>query len=93
MYNTIPKFKEWLIANCVVNLIEISLPRFFRGKRIHGLHTNFQTKNLYSYAIKNMDDYLHFQIILSFFKRSILNGIYLTNRHMFILDGHDPMSP
>jgi hypothetical protein len=26
--------------------------------------------------------------ILSFFKRCILNGISLTNRHLFILDGH-----
>jgi hypothetical protein len=35
-----------------------------------------------------MDDYLNFQGILSFFKRSIPNGISLTNKHMFILDGH-----
>jgi translation initiation factor IF-3 len=35
-----------------------------------------------------MDDYLPFQGIFVFFKKSIPNGISLTNRHMFILDGH-----
>jgi hypothetical protein len=37
MYNTIPKSKEWLIVNCVVNATRTSLSWFyiFRGKRIH----------------------------------------------------------
>ncbi len=37
MYNTIPKSREWLIVNCVVNAIGTSLLRFyiFSGKRIH----------------------------------------------------------
>jgi hypothetical protein len=48
-----------------------------------------QTKDLYGYVIKGMDDYLPFQIIFVFFKRSIPNGIIsITNRHLFILDGH-----
>jgi hypothetical protein len=36
VYNTIPKSKEWLIINYVVNAIGGSLPRFyiFRGYRI-----------------------------------------------------------
>jgi len=29
-----------------------------------------------------------FKEFLSFFKRSILSGISLTNKHLFILDGH-----
>ncbi len=36
MYNTIPKSKEWLTINCVVNVIGTTLPGFyiFKGKRI-----------------------------------------------------------
>ncbi len=36
MYNTIPKYREWLIVNYVVNAIGITLLRFyiFRGERI-----------------------------------------------------------
>jgi len=40
---------------------------------------------------KSMDDYFPFQKIKKKskkIKRSIPNGISLTNRHMFILDGH-----
>jgi hypothetical protein len=45
--------------------------------------------NLYGYAIKGMDDYSLFkEFFFFFFKRSIPNGISLTNRHLFILDGH-----
>jgi hypothetical protein len=49
---------------------------------------NFPNEELVWLCNKKMDDYLHFQGILSFFKRSIPNGISLTNKHMFILDGH-----
>jgi hypothetical protein len=36
VYNTIPKSREWLIINCVINAIRTSLPWFyiFRGKKI-----------------------------------------------------------
>ncbi len=42
------------------------------------LHTTLQTKNLYGYAIKGMDDYFHFQKVFVFFqkvytKRNIFN--------------------
>jgi hypothetical protein len=35
-----------------------------------------------------MDDYISFQRFLSFFKRSISSGIFLTNKHLFIFDGY-----
>jgi hypothetical protein len=35
-----------------------------------------------------MDDYLPFQRVFVFFKRSIPSGISITNRHLLILDGH-----
>jgi hypothetical protein len=47
----------------------------------------FNSTNLYGFVIKSMDDYISFQRFY-YFKRSILGGISLTNKHMFILNGH-----
>jgi hypothetical protein len=54
-----------------------------RGYKI----TTFNFVNLYGFVVKSMDDYISFQIYI-FYKRSIWGGISLTNKHMFILDGH-----
>jgi hypothetical protein len=48
-----------------------------------------QTRNLYGYAIKGMDDYFSFQKVFVLKKK----GISLINRHLLILMGMDPMSP
>jgi len=43
VYNIIPKSKEWLIINYVVNVLGITLPRFyiFRRKMIHDDYIQF----------------------------------------------------
>jgi hypothetical protein len=43
VHNTIPKSREWLIVNYVVNAIGITLPGFyiFREKRIHDDYIQF----------------------------------------------------
>jgi hypothetical protein len=51
------------------------------------LHATLQTKELYGYAIKGMDNYLPFQKVF-FFKRSIPSAISIANRRLLILDGH-----
>ncbi len=43
VYNIIPKFREWSIVNCIVNIVGISLPRFyiFRGKKMQDDYIQF----------------------------------------------------
>ncbi len=91
MYNTIPKSKEWLIIKCVVNKIKTTLLRFyiFKKKRIYDEYIQFY-KPITCMVMQSkawMITYL-FKEFLSFFKRLILSGISLTNRHLLILDGH-----
>jgi hypothetical protein len=50
--------------------------------------TTFNFANLYGFVVKSMDDYIYFQRFYFISKRFILGGISLTNKHMFILDGH-----
>jgi hypothetical protein len=53
------------------------------------IHLILQTKDLYGYVVKSMDDYISFQRILFFFlKVNIPNGIPLKNRHKLIFNGH-----
>jgi hypothetical protein len=44
---------------------------------------------MYGHAKEDMDDLLSIQrVSLSFFKRSILSGIFQSNQHLLILVGH-----
>jgi hypothetical protein len=53
------------------------------------VHLTLQTKDLYGYAIKSMDDCISFQRILFFFlKVNIPNRILLKNRHILNFNGH-----
>ncbi len=73
--------------NC--NLVYITkVLHFQRREDTQWLHIFMQTKYLYGHAIKGMDDNLPFQGFFVFFKRSILSGISISNRHLLILDGH-----
>jgi hypothetical protein len=43
---------------------------------------------MHGYAKESMDDFFLFKKFLSFFKWSILGGMFITNRHLLVLDGH-----
>ncbi len=91
MYNTIPKSKEWLIINCVVNAVGITLPRFHIFKRENIRDNYIQICKLRTCMAMQSKAWMItflFKEFMSFFKRSIPSGISITNRHMLILDGH-----
>jgi len=75
----------------MVNVTKIALSQFYIFK-IETIRDDYiqlcKPKNLYGYAIKSMDDYFPSKKFLFFFKRYILNGISLKNRHLLILNGH-----
>jgi IS4 transposase len=91
VYNTIPKSREWLIVSYVVNAIRTTLPWFYIFKRKRICNDYIQLcKPGTCMAMQSkawMTTFL-FKEFLSFFKRSIPSGISITNRHLFILDGH-----
>jgi hypothetical protein len=43
---------------------------------------------MYNNAKKNLDNNILFKKFLSFFKRLVPSGIFLTNHHLLLLDGH-----
>jgi len=91
VYNTIQKSKEWLIINCVVNATKITLLRFyiFKGEKIHDDY--IQLYKLRTYMAMQSKAWMTaflFKEFLSFFKRCIPSEISITNKHLFILDGH-----
>jgi hypothetical protein len=56
---------------------------------VNGLKMHLKKKNMYGNAKEGMDDILSIQrVFLSFFKRSILGGIFQFNQHLLILVGH-----
>jgi hypothetical protein len=61
MYNTIPKSEECLTINYVVNVVGTTLPLFdiFKGERIQNDY--MQSRDLYGYVIKSMDDCIFFK--------------------------------
>jgi hypothetical protein len=91
VYNSIPKSREWLTINYVVNVIGTTLLRFyvFKGDKIQDdciqLYKPGTCKFMQSKA--RMITFL-FKEFLFFFKRCIPNGISIINRHLLILDGH-----
>jgi hypothetical protein len=53
------------------------------------IHLTLQTKDLYGYVVKSMDNYISFQRIPFFFLEvNIPNGILLRNKHIYIFNGH-----
>ncbi len=91
MYSVIPKSREWLIVNCVVNVIGTTLPGFyiFRGERICDDYIQlYKPRTCMAMQSKAWMITSLFKKFLSFFKRYILSGISLINRHLLILDGH-----
>jgi hypothetical protein len=91
VFNTIPKFKEWLTTNCAMNVTRGSIPGFyiFRSEKIideYIKHYKFGT----CIAIQTkawMTSFL-FKEFLSIFKKSFLGGVFPSNRHILIIDGH-----
>jgi hypothetical protein len=90
VYIIIPKSKKWLIINYVVNATKTTLPRFYILEERGYVMTTYNSTNqeLIWLCNKKMDDYLSFQKQFVFFKRFIPCEIFLTNRHLLILDGH-----
>ncbi len=91
VYNTIPKSKEWLTIKCVVNVIRGSIPWFyiFQGERIRGDYImHCKPKTCMVIHIKTWMTSFLFKKILSFFKRLVLGGIFLSNYHLLALNGH-----
>jgi hypothetical protein len=91
VYNTIPKSKEWLIINCVVNAIGTTLPGFyiFEGENVRDDYIQlYKPRTCMAMQSKAWMTTFLFKEFMFFFKRFILNGISITNRHLLILDGH-----
>jgi hypothetical protein len=91
VYNIIPKSKEWLTINCVVNVARTTLPRFyiFRREKIRDDYIQlYKPRTCMAMHSKAWMTTFLFKKFLSFFKRFIPNGISITNRHLLILDGH-----
>jgi len=91
VYNIIPKSREWLIINCVVNVVRTTLPRFyiFKGERICDDYIQLcKPGTCMAMQSKAWMITFLFKEFLSSFKRSIPSGISITNRLLFILDGH-----
>jgi hypothetical protein len=62
----------------------------FGGRKVaQQLHTTMQSKTCMTIHRKAWMTYFLFKIILSFFKRSILGGIFIINKHLLMLDYHD----
>jgi hypothetical protein len=80
-----------LIVNCVVNVVGTSLLGFYIFKRKRICDDYIQLCELGTYMAMQSKAWVItflFKEFLSFFKRSIPSGISITNRNLFILDGH-----
>ncbi len=47
-----------------------------------------QTKNLHVNAKKRLQDFFFVQRVFYLFKKYVPSGVFLTNQHLLILDGH-----
>jgi hypothetical protein len=78
VYNTIPKSHEWLIINCVVNVVGTILPRFynFKGKRLRNNYMKFWKLStcMEMHTKAWMRSFL-FKKFLSLFSRYVPSGI------------------
>jgi hypothetical protein len=70
VYSTIPKFREWLTINYVVNTKGGVLPRFyiFKVKDYKMITSNLQIKNLHGNAKESLDDFFLVKKTLNFFE-------------------------
>ncbi len=91
VYNTIPKSREWLYFNYIVNAVRTTFPRFyiFKGEKIWNDYLQLCKPRTYMVMQSKtwMTTFL-FKEFFYFFKRSIPSGIFLLNRHLFIFNGH-----
>jgi hypothetical protein len=86
-----PKSREWLIVNYVVNAVGITLSGLyiFRGERICDDYIQLcKPRTCMAMQSKAWMITFLFNEFLSFSKRSIPSGISITNIPMLILDGH-----
>ncbi len=92
IYNTIPKFWEWLIVNNEINAIEGVLRRFyiFRGEKLRDDYIKLCKPSICMAIQKRtwMITFL-FKEFLFFLNKSILVGVSFSNPHLLILDGHN----
>jgi hypothetical protein len=91
VYDTIPKAKEWLTINYVVNATRTTFLGFyiFKGEKIRNDYIQFcKLGTCMAMQSKTWMATFLFKKILFFFKKSIPNGIFLTNKHLFTFDGH-----
>ncbi len=91
MYNIILKSREWLIINCVVNVVGTTLLGFyiFRGERICDDYIQlYELGTCMAMQSKTWIITFLFKKFMFFFKRFIPSGISITNGHLLILDGH-----
>jgi hypothetical protein len=81
VYITIPKSKEWLTINYVVNEVKLTLLGFyiFRGERICDDYIQLYKAwiCMVSYVIKSMEDYLFFK---NFFFQKVYTKVNIHNK-------------
>jgi hypothetical protein len=91
IYNTIPKSREWLIVNCVINAVGGILLSFyiFKGERLRDDYKRLYKLGTCMAMQKRtwMITFL-FKEFLSFFNKLVPSGVSLNNQHLLILDGH-----
>jgi hypothetical protein len=87
VYNTIPKSREWLIVNCIINATRFTLLVFYIFKRSK-MQENYITKNMHGNVEKNWKTIYLFNQWLSFFYKYVLGRVFQETWHLLILDGH-----
>jgi hypothetical protein len=91
IYRNIPKSWEWITINCAINAVDEVLLRFyiFKKERLRNDSIKFCKLNTCIVMQKKawMICFL-FKEFLFFFKWFTPSGMFLTNQHLLILDGH-----
>jgi len=91
VYNIIPKCREWLTINYVVNVIGGSIlgPHIFLGEKIRDDYImHYKLGTCMVVQTKAWMTRFLFKEFLSFFKRLVPSGISPSNYHLLTLDGH-----
>jgi hypothetical protein len=96
VYNTIPKYREWLTINCVMNVAKGVLLRFyiFKGEELQDDDIKFSKLGTCMLMQKKtwMTTFL-FKKFLSFFRRLVQGEMSFTNQHLLVLNGMATMLP
>jgi hypothetical protein len=76
--------------DCIINTIGEVLLVFYilKMRDCEMITLKMQTNDLYDNAKKNFDDNISIPKILGFSKTFVLSGIFQTNWHFLILNGH-----